>query len=245
MQKLIEEMKLINSDFSSNPILFRLLESNLPHSVKSEVLRKLENTRQESENSKFNTWIEALLRIPFGKHKNLDWTTEIKNNPKKANKFFKDAEKKLDAVVYGHQPAKHKILQFIGQMVKNNTSNGLILGIQGPCGNGKTTLIEKGVSDIVGLPFAAIPLGGASDGCFLNGHSYTYEGSLWGQIADVLMKTGVMNPIIYMDELDKIAKTPKGDEIVTQLVHLIDACQNKPFQDRYFGNINIQSHNVR
>jgi ATP-dependent Lon protease len=96
----------------------------------------------------------------------------------------------------------------------------------------------------MGLPFVAIPLGGASDASFLNGHGFTYEGSVWGQIASVLMKAKVSNPIIYLDELDKISDTPKGREIVDQLVHMVDPSQNKHFQDRYFHGLDIDLSKV-
>lgn len=125
-----------------------------------------------------------------------------------------------------------------------STHKGLVLGIQGPFGNGKTTLIEHGISKVMGLPFAAIPLGGATDGAMLTGHGYTYEGSTHGQIADVLMKTGCMNPIIYMDELDKVSRCYKGQEIINQLVHMTDPSQNFHFRDKYLGNIDIDLSRV-
>jgi ATP-dependent Lon protease len=82
-----------------------------------------------------------------------------------------------------------------------------------------------------------IALGGASDRCYLEGHSYTYEGSMYGQIVQILMKTKCMNPIIYFDELDKVSATPKGDEIIGILTHLIDTSQNDHFHDRYFSEV--------
>lgn len=77
-----------------------------------------------------------------------------------------------------------------------------------------------------------------------NGHSYTYEGSVWGQIADVLMKAKCMNPVIYLDELDKVSGTTKGNEIVHLLCNLTDPSQNHHFKDRYFGNIDIDLSKV-
>ena len=77
-------------------------------------------------------------------------------------------------------------------------------------GTGKTTLIKEGVSKILGRDFAFIPLGGATDSSFLEGHSYTYEGSTYGKIVDILIQTKSSNPIIYFDELDKVSDTAKG-----------------------------------
>ena len=106
-------------------------------------------------------------------------------------------------------------------------------------GNGKTTLVEEGISKILDRPFAHISLGGATDASFLEGFSFTYEGSTYGKIADILIKCKCMNPIIYFDELDKVSETQKGDEIVNILMHLIDPSQNQYFQDKFFSGIDI------
>ena len=101
-------------------------------------------------------------------------------------------------------------------------------------GNGKTTLIKEGVAKAINRPFHFIALGGASDSSYLNGHSYTYEGSRWGRIVDILMQSKCMNPIIYFDELDKVSETFKGDEIIHMLTHLTDPSQNSHFQRQLF-----------
>ena len=150
----------------------------------------------------------------------------------------------LDSAVYGHDKAKNKILQIIAQNLNNPKSNGLVLGIEGPMGNGKTTLIEQGVSKVLNKPFSYIALGGATDGSFLDGHSYTYEGAVWGKLVDVLMKSKTMDPIIYFDELDKVSKTDKGDEIINILMHLIDSSQNKHFNDKYFTGVDFDFSRV-
>jgi ATP-dependent Lon protease len=80
-------------------------------------------------------------------------------------------------------------------------------------------------------------LGGASDVSTFIGHSYTYEGSMWGRVADSLMHAKCMNPIMYFDELDKISGTPHGEEIASILIHLTDRTQNSQFHDRYFSGI--------
>jgi hypothetical protein len=102
-----------------------------------------------------------------------------------------------------------------------------------------TTLIKDGICQVLGLPFQMIALGGASDGSFLDGHSYTYEGATWGKIVDTLMKTKCMNPVFFFDELDKISNTYKGDEIVNILIHLTDSSQNDMFHDKYFTDFDF------
>lgn len=97
-----------------------------------------------------------------------------------------------------------------------------------------TTLIKDGICEALGLPFAFIPLGGASDACYLEGHSYTYEGAVWGKIVDVLMKSRCMNPVLFFDELDKVSDTSKGEEIINKLIHMTDSTQNAHYHDKYF-----------
>ena len=106
-------------------------------------------------------------------------------------------------------------------------------------GNGKTTLVKEGIAKAINRPFAFIALGGASDSSFFDGHSYTYEGSHWGRIIDILIESKCMNPIIYFDELDKVSETHKGEEITHLLTHLTDPSQNSLFQDNYFPGIHI------
>ena len=88
-------------------------------------------------------------------------------------------------------------------------------------------------------PFAFIAMGGSSNGSTLEGHNYTYVGSMWGKIVDILMDKKCMNPIIFIDELDKISNTEHGREIVGILTHLIDSTQNDCFQDKYFNGIDL------
>jgi ATP-dependent Lon protease len=153
--------------------------------------------------------------------------------------FMENAKTTLDNVVYGMDDAKHQIMQMIGQWISNPSSVGTAIAIQGPMGTGKTTLVKEGISKILNRPFAFIPLGGATDSSFLEGHSYTYEGSTWGRIVDILIQSKCMNPVFYFDELDKVSDTPKGEEIIGILTHLTDTTQNSQFHDKYFSNIDF------
>merc|ERR1719262_1230068 len=116
-------------------------------------------------------------------------------------------------------------------------SKSLVLGIQGPPGNGKTTLCRKGIAEALGRPFVQLSLGGATDASVLEGHSYTYVGSAWGRVVGLLMEAQCMNPVIFFDELDKVSDTPRGEEITGVLTHLTDHSQNMTFNDRYFEGI--------
>ena len=155
-----------------------------------------------------------------------------------------NVSKVLDDSIHGHDYAKNQILKIIGQWM-NGEQTGYCFGFEGSPGVGKTSLAKRGLShcliDVDGKshPFAFIALGGSCNGSTLEGHSYTYVNSIWGRITDILMETGCMNPIIYIDELDKVSKTEHGKEIIGILTHLIDTTQNDCFQDKYYSGINL------
>lgn len=150
----------------------------------------------------------------------------------------------LDESVYGHVHAKTQIERIIGQWI-NGENDGYCFGFEGPPGVGKTSLAKKGLSNCLkdengeGRPFAMIQMGGDSHGSTLHGHNYTYVGSSWGSIVQILIDTKCMNPIIFIDEVDKISQTANGKEIVGILTHLLDPAQNDCFQDKYFSGIDL------
>ena len=116
---------------------------------------------------------------------------------------------------------------------------GTAIAIKGPMGTGKTTLVKEGISKVLGRDFSFMALGGATDSSFLEGHSYTYEGASWGKIIDNIVQCKSMNPVFFFDELDKVSDTPKGEEIIGILTHLIDTSQNSKFHDKYFSEIDF------
>jgi ATP-dependent Lon protease len=163
--------------------------------------------------------------------------------------YMKEVDKILDKCTYGQTEAKDQMKRIIGQWM-NGVSKGQCFGLCGPPGVGKTTLCKNGLAKCLfdengeERPFAFLPLGGATNGSILEGHHYTYLGSTWGKIVDILIETKCMNPIIYIDELDKISKTEHGREIISILTHITDQSQNKEFYDRYFTSIPIDLSNV-
>jgi len=190
-----------------------------------------------SEYYKCSHWISGFTDLPLSVFKDLP--VKMEDGPEKCGEFMGKVHKCMETAIYGHEEAKLQIMQFVSSWIANPKANGNVLSIHGPMGTGKTSLIKDGVAKALERPFHFITLGGATDASFLDGHSYTYEGSTWGKIADVLMQSKCMNPIIYFDELDKVSETPKGDEINNLLIHLTDGSQNDRFQDKYFTGIDF------
>jgi ATP-dependent Lon protease len=150
-----------------------------------------------------------------------------------------NARKQMDKHIYGMESAKLQIMQIVAQWIVNPESVGNVISLAGPPGIGKTTFARNAIAEVLQRPFEFFTLGGASDISNFIGHSYTYEGSLWGRIADSLMHAKTMNPVMYFDELDKISTTPQGEEIVSMLIHMTDRSQNTQFHDRYFAGVDF------
>ena len=239
---IIKELRAVNKIISvEKPYRLSLLESTIPIQFKSVAMKKINLLKSMdqycSEYYKVKHWVDSFMRIPFGKYHNLEVT--IQDGIESSHAFMENAKNILDSAVYGLNDAKMQIMQMLGQLITNPQAVGSAIAIKGPMGTGKTTLVKEGISKILNRPFAFIALGGATDSSFLEGHSYTYEGSVWGKIVQILMDSKCMNPVIYFDELDKISDTPKGEEIVGILTHLTDTSQNSQFHDKYFSEIDF------
>jgi ATP-dependent Lon protease len=140
---------------------------------------------------------------------------------------------------------KEEIIDCISQMIStNNSGMPRVICLQGSAGCGKTNIIRNGVSKVLNRPFHQINMGGISDADYLIGHESTYVSSKPGMIVQSLINSKVMNPIIFMDEIDKISKTEKGDDIQSVLIHLTDPIQNSDFQDKYFSGLSIDISKV-
>ena len=241
-KKIIRQLKEVNKLSSvEKPYRLQLLDSDMPACYQATALKKINVLNYMDPGSgeyyKIKQWVDAFMSIPFGKTKQLP--LNIDDGIEKCNAFMENAKKVLDECVYGLDDAKMQILQLVGNWISNPNSIGTAIAIKGPPGTGKTTLIKEGISKILQRPFAFLALGGATDSSFLEGHGYTYEGSTWGKIVNILIQSKCMNPVIYFDELDKISETPKGEEITGILTHLTDTTQNNCFHDKYFANMDF------
>lgn len=232
------EIKVRELNKESVPTRFQIIMSGLDEKIKAIAIQKLNYMYSLDESSseyvRTMQWMNAVCKIPFGKYKSLP--VDYKSPKEDIKKFLMSIQDNMNSKVYGHKTAKDHIVRLLAQWVANPDAKGMVVGIHGSPGVGKTTLIKDGICAALGLPFAFIPLGGANDGCYLEGHSYTYEGATWGKTVDVLMKAGCMNPVIFFDELDKISDTNKGEEIVNYLVHMTDSTQNDRVNDKYFAD---------
>ena len=243
-ERVIEKMQeLQNLTKIDKPYLLHLVDLDIPDEYKACALRKINTMRSmgggfgNSEFYKIKSWVDAFLKIPFNKYNNLP--ISFADGIEKCHDFMEYTKKQLDSVVYGLEDAKIQIMQMVGLWLVNPNAIGCAIAIKGPPGTGKTTLIKEGISKILNRPFALVALGGCGDGGFLDGFDYTYEGSKYGKIIDILIQCGCMNPVILFDELDKLSDSFKGQEVTGVLTHLTDSTQNSKFSDKYFSEISI------
>jgi ATP-dependent Lon protease len=176
--------------------------------------------------------------------KNSNLIKKINKNFGEITGYISSVKEILDNSVHGHAEAKKQIERIIGQWI-NGEQDGYCFGFEGPPGTGKTSLAKRGLSNCLkddkgnSRPFAMMQMGGDSNGSTIHGFNYTYVGSTWGGIVQILIDKKCMNPIIFIDELDKISRSEQGREIVGILTHLLDSTQNDCFQDKYFSGIDL------
>jgi ATP-dependent Lon protease len=243
-KELLELMNRVSSlaiDEGEIPHKFRVLQLPISDYVKSSVIKKItmltEISNEGGDGHKLRSWVDAFMRIPFGK--TVPLPVQLKDGTQKCTEFMVNARQQMNKHIYGMEPAKLQIMQIIAQWIVNPSSVGNVIALAGPPGVGKTSFARNAIAEVLQRPFEFFTLGGASDIANFTGHSYTYEGSLWGRIADSLMHAGTMNPVMYFDELDKISGTPQGEEIVSMMIHMTDRSQNSQFHDRYFSGVDF------
>lgn len=241
--KYIQEFRRLKDASSiKKPYTIKLLESPIPVEFKSVAFKKVAmlETMEPGfgEYFKVKQWVDTFMQIPFGINHTLPVSLE-QDGVEKCHEIMRNAKETLDQSVYGLNDAKMQIMQMLGQLMTNPASVGTAIAIKGPMGTGKTTLVKHGISKVLGRPFVFIPLGGATDSSYLEGHSYTYEGSTWGRIVQSLVQCKCMNPVFYFDELDKVSDTPRGEEIIGILTHLTDTTQNTQYHDKYFADLDF------
>jgi len=240
-QLLTSFTNIINITDIKIPKLFKIMSSTLDTYYKKLALNKLQLIEQmkigENEYFKLNNWLDTLLTIPFNIYKTPNYLD--KKNIKNPLNYLNEAQTHMDNIIYGQQKTKSHIIEILAKMIKNPKTLGSVFAIHGEAGTGKTTLIKDGLSEVFGLPFVFISLGGSQDKTFLSGSNYVYEGSNCGKIIQSLKQSQCMNPIFYFDELDKVSNTDRGHEIINLLVHLTDYTQNNQFIDDYMDGIVI------
>jgi len=199
------------------------------------------NTKIDVKYIKYNILCKRLQPPLLHKYNNI---TLIQHKITDIKDTIKNVKSILDDSIHGHKTAKNQILKIISQWM-NGENSGYCFGFEGSPGIGKTSLAKRGLAKCLldengtSRPFSFIAMGGSCNGSTLEGHNYTYVNSSWGRIVDILMESKCLNPIIYIDELDKVSKTEQGREIIGILTHLIDSSQNDEFQDKYFSGIPI------
>ncbi len=227
---LREEMKVISEALgeSDNPLEeaeeYKSKVSALKCSddIKEKLLKECDKLAKMPSGSHEGTvernYLDKCLEIPFGKY------TKDSINLEKSRKI-------LDKEHYGLDKVKERIVDSLAVYKRNPEFNGQILCLAGPPGVGKTSIV-KSLANSMGRKYVRIALGGIHDEAEIRGHRKTYIGSMPGRIVEAVIKSGVMNPIILLDEIDKVGNDFKGDPS-SALLEALDPEQNNSFADHY------------
>ena len=231
-QKLhLSNLKSIYKDCPDvKPNLIKILEMNTTPKNIFNMIESLKKSEKE-DMPKYKNYINTMMKIPIGQYKTRS-NIDIPNHINAIKTEFNN-------IVYGHEESKNYALKLILQSINNpNNKIGNVFGLCGPPGTGKTSMAEI-FAKAFDVPFNFINLSGITNGSYLVGHSYTYEGSKNGIIVDKLIESKCMNPLFFFDELDKVSLTNDGREIINLLIHMTDPTNNTMFNDKYFSNIDI------
>jgi len=236
-----KKRKLINEDDVCN-LRDKLMLMNVDIETKLFLVDKYDSTvkMSGSDYSKGINWLKTACKIPYGRYKQMDINKN--DNLEKIKEYFDNIKVKLDSNIYGLEDVKQEILEFVARKISNPDSKGHVLALYGSAGVGKSKII-KSLAEALDWPFYQINFGGLNDVSLLTGHSETYVGSKPGKLVEILTNCNYMNPIIYLDEIDKISES-KSTEIFGILTHLLDEEQNNKFQDNYLSNLNIDLSKV-
>ena len=237
-----KKLSMLDDLDNSTVMRNRILELNTCHENLSIIYNKFKRATDpnpSADSGKQMDWVRSVMKVPFGKYSKLNL------NGMSSKEVMLKVRQNLDNKISYLEEPKDEIINIVSKYIQNpERANTNAIAIYGSPGVGKTSLVREGIAKALNRPFRTIQLGGAKDSSYLVGHSYTYEGSTCGRIVNILKETGCMNPIIYLDELDKISDTPQGQEIIGVLTHLIDPSQNGEFYDNYFGGVKFDLSKV-
>ena len=226
LKEKISVMKEELGDFSQDDdvieIVDRVKDADIPKEVREKLeaeIKKLTKMQSFSaESSVIRNYIEAVLDLPWNKE-----TKDVLN--------LKKASEILERDHYGLKDAKEKVLDYLAVKTLNPSMNGAILCLSGPPGIGKTSLV-KSIAESMGRKFVRVSLGGVRDEAEIRGHRRTYVGSMPGKIMKAMKEAGTKNPVILLDEIDKMSNDYKGDP-ASAMLEVLDPEQNKSFEDHY------------
>ena len=226
---LREQLKLIREELGDDSTLsdaeeFEKAAKNLKapkevnEKLKKEVSRFKSSLNSPAESGVIRTYIETLLEMPWDK-------------AGKDNQDIKYAEEVLEADHYGLEQVKERILEFLAVRSLTKKGESPILCLVGPPGTGKTS-IARSLAKALKKPYVRISLGGVRDEAEIRGHRKTYVGAMPGRIANGIRQAGVKNPLMLLDEIDKVSTDYKGDTF-SALLEVLDSEQNYKFRDHY------------
>ena len=222
MKVIREELGEDNTESDADHFMDALGKIKADKEVKEKIKKEIDRFKNisssSSESAVARGYIETLLELP--------WTKTSRDN-----KDLKNAEQILNADHYGLEKVKERMLEFLA--VRNLTSKGEspIICLVGPPGTGKTS-IARSVAKALDKKYVRISLGGVRDEAEIRGHRRTYVGAMPGRIVNGLRSAGVKNPLMLLDEIDKMSSDYKGDT-ASALLEVLDAEQNKKFRDHY------------
>ena len=222
MKVIREELGEDNTESDADHFMDALGKIKADKEVKEKIKKEIDRFKNisssSSESAVARGYIETLLELPW-------------NKTSRDNKDLKNAEQILNADHYGLEKVKERMLEFLA--VRNLTSKGEspIICLVGPPGTGKTS-IARSVAKALDKKYVRISLGGVRDEAEIRGHRRTYVGAMPGRIVNGLRSAGVKNPLMLLDEIDKMSSDYKGDT-ASALLEVLDAEQNKKFRDHY------------
>lgn len=228
---LREQMKVIkkelgeddNTEKAADEYMERLQNLTAPEEVKEKLTKEISRLRalppMAAESGILTNYIETLLDYPWGKSS-------------KENDNLEKAIKILERDHYGLEEVKERIIDYLAVHILNEKGNMPILCLVGPPGTGKTS-IARSIATATGKEYVRMSLGGVRDEAEIRGHRRTYIGAMPGRIAQSIAKTKTENPLVLLDEIDKVSSDYKGD-VSSALLEVLDSEQNNKFYDHYF-----------